>query len=331
MGQVEPSCPARMRWRALEPELPIQDSEITMIAARKNRLRVVRKTERTCFRVMTATAALVVVLVSAGALFAESPEQQAWSMLRSGIKEKNSGTRTQAVHALGLLPHDTEATEMVEAALKDPNQEVRVAAATALGEMGATEAIPLLRKSLSDPKPGVVLVAARSLQLLHDPSGSEFFGELLVGERKPEGRVSQEMDTLNTKRVVEFGVEQGLGFLPFAGTGYSAVKAVRKDAASTSRALAARELAKDADPRFNHVLVQAATSDKSWLVRSSALLAIAKRENPKVLSAIVPALSDENQVVRFTAAAAVIKLAKIATPVKDAKDASEVPTGKSKY
>jgi HEAT repeat protein len=57
-------------------------------------------------------------------------------MLRSGIKEKSAGTRTQAVHALGLLPHDPEATEMVEAALKDPNQDVKVAAATALGEMG---------------------------------------------------------------------------------------------------------------------------------------------------------------------------------------------------
>jgi HEAT repeat protein len=302
-----------------------------MIAGRTNRLTVTRKIERMCSRAVTATAALVVVLASAGTLFAESPEQQAWGMLRSGIQEKNSGTRTQAVHALGLLPHDPEATEMVEAALKDPDQEVRVAAATALGEMGAKEAIPMLKKSLSDPKPGVVLVAARSLRLLDDPSGSEFFGELLVGERKPEGRVSQEMDTLNTKRVVEFGVEYGLGFLPFAHTGYSALKAVRKDAASTSRALAARELAKDANPRFNHALVQAATSDKSWLVRSSALLAIAKRENPEVLTAIIPALSDQNQAVRFTAAAAVIKLAKIATPIKDGKDTGEVPSDKSKY
>lgn len=269
-----------------------------------------RNIEPLCFRAVTATAALLVILTSAGTLFAGTPEQQAWDMLRSGIKEKSAGTRTQAVHALGLLPHDPEATEMVEAALKDPNQDVKVAAATALGEMGAKEAIPVLKESLSDPKPGVVLAAARSLQLLDDPSGSEVFYELLVGDRKPQGRVSQEMDTLNTKRVVEFGVEQGLGFLPFANTGYSAIKAVRKDPASTSRALAARELAKDADPRFNQALVRVATSDKSWLVRASALLAIAKRENPELLNAIVPVLSDENQVVRYTAAAAVIRLTK---------------------
>jgi len=288
-----------------------------VIAQATYQMTAVNKTKRPGFRVTTIYAVLLVVFASAGALFAGTPSQQAWDMLRAGINDKNSGTRTQAVHALGLLPHDPEATEMVEAALKDPNQEVRVAAATALGEMGAKEAIPVLKKSLSDTKPGVVLAAARSLQLLDDPSGSEFFGELLVGERKPEGRVSQELDTLNTKRVVEFGVEQGLGFLPFANTGYSALKAVRTDAASTSRALAARELAKDADPRFNHVLVQAATSDKSWLVRSSALLAIAKRENPEFLNAIVPALSDENQVVRYTAAAAVIRLARVAMPTKE--------------
>ena len=87
----------------------------------------------------------MVILTSAGTLFAETPEQQAWDMLRSGIKEKSAGTRTQAVHALGVLPHDPEATEMVEAALKDPNQDVKVAAATALGEMGAKEAIPVLK------------------------------------------------------------------------------------------------------------------------------------------------------------------------------------------
>jgi HEAT repeat protein len=266
--------------------------------------------------VITA-AALFVILASAAVLRAQTPEQQAWDMLRSGANEKHTGARTQAVRALRLLPHCPEATGMAEVALKDRKREVRATAATALGEMHAKEAIPALKESLADPKPEVVLAVARSLQLLGDPAGKEAFLGILVGERKPEGRIAQEMDSLNTKTIVEFGVQEGLGFLPFEGDAYSAVKAVRKDSASTSRALAARELIKDTDARVDRALVRAAISDKSWLVRASALLALAKRQNPEMLNAIVPALSDKNRVVRYTAAATVIRLANLAVPIND--------------
>ena len=273
---------------------------------------------------MLTAAVLSVILASAGALFGETPEQQAWGLLRLGAKEKHTGTRTQAVRALRLLPHCPEATEMAEAALKDHEWQVRATAATALGEMHAKEAVPALKESLADHKPEVVLAAARSLQLLDDPAGKEVFLEVLVGERNSEGRISQEMDSLNTKQIVEFGVQEGLGFLPFAGDAYSAVKAVRKNPASTSRALAARELVRDTDPRVNRALAKAAISDKSWLVRASALLALAKRQNPELLSAIVPAMSDQNRVVRYTAAAAVIRLAKLAEATHTV---SEAPAG----
>jgi HEAT repeat protein len=293
-----------------------------MIALRTNGLEATRSLGCSCLRAVTTMAVLLVVCGSAGRLLAETPEQQAWEMLRSGAKDKHTGVRTQAVRALRLLPHCPEATDLAETSLKDPNIEVRVAAATALGEMGAKEAIPALKESLSDPKPGVVLTAARSLQLLGDPAGMEVFYEVLADERKPEGRISQEMDSLNTGKVVEFGVQEGLGFLPFAGDAYSAVKAVRKNSASASRALAARELIKDKDPRVNRALVQAAVSDKSWLVRASALLAIAKRQDPELLSAIVPGLTDQSRVVRYTAAAAVIRLAKLAGPTSGPTSAS---------
>jgi HEAT repeat protein len=43
-------------------------------------------------------------------------------------------------------------------------------------------------------------------------------------------------------------------------------------------------------------------------VRASAVAAIAKRGDPELLSAIVPLLDDEQDTVRFNAAAAVVKL-----------------------
>jgi HEAT repeat protein len=269
-----------------------------------------------------AYAALLALIASAGVVSAETSEQRAWDMLRSGVIQKNTGKRVQAVRALRLLPGDSEATEMAETALRDRNPNVRAAAASALGLMGAKEAIPALKKATFDDKPAVVLAAAHSLELLHDPAGDEVYYELLTGERKPaEGLIAQQMDTLkDKKKMAELGFEEGLGFLPYVDIGFSAAKAIRKDDASPVRASAARALIKDSDPRVVRALVQA-TSDKNWIVRASALLAIAKREDPDLLTAIIPAMCDKNQVVRFTAAAAVIRLTTVAARNKDMKDA----------
>lgn len=281
----------------------------------------VRKTPGRGLRVTTIYAVLLIALASSGSLLAETPEEQAWTMLRAAMEEKNAGRRAQSVRALRLLPGDPEAVPMARTALRDPKPEVRVAAATSLGLMKSKESIPDLKNALSDPKPAVVLAAAHSLQMLNDPSGYEAYYQLLTGEKKPaEGLIAREFGSLNTKTVVEFGVEEGLGFVPFADEGYSAVKAIRKDTSSPVRALAARALVKDVDPRVNQALVRIATSDKSWLVRASALLAIAKRENPEILNAIVPALSDKNRVVRYTAAAAIIRLSRVRTRSQDTTD-----------
>ena len=260
-----------------------------------------------------AYAALLALIAGAGVVSAETPEQRAWDMLQSGVSEKNAGKRVQAVRALRLLPGSSEATEIAEAALRDRNPEVRIAAASALGLMGAKEAIPALKKATFDDKPAVVLAAAHSLEVLNDPGGDQVYYELLTGERKPaEGLIAQQMDTLkDKKKMAELGFEEGLGFVPYGDIGFSAAKAIRKDDASPVRASAARALIKDSDPRVGGTLVQA-TSDKNWIVRASALLAIAKREDPDLLPAISPAMSDKNQVVRFTAAAAVIRLTTVA-------------------
>jgi HEAT repeat protein len=275
-----------------------------------------------------AAYAALSLIAGAGIVSAETPEQRAWEVLRSGASQKNTGKRVQAIRALRLLPGDSEATEMVETALRDRKPQVRAAAATALGLMGAKEAIPALKKATFDKKPAVVLAAAHSLELLKDPAGDQVYYELLTRERKPaEGLIAQQMDTLkDKKKVAELAFEQGLGFIPFASEGYDAIKAIRKEDASPVRASAARALIKDSDPRVGRALVQAA-SDKNWVVRASALLAIAKREDPDLLAAIIPAMSDKNRVVRFTAAAAVIRLTTVTARNqdmrnKDMKDAS---------
>jgi HEAT repeat protein len=294
-----------------------------MIAPRTRRMSSRRSNLLGSLLTGAAYAALLALIAGAGVVSAQTPEQRAWDMLRSGVSQKNTGKRVQAVRALRLLPGSSEATEMAEAALRDRNPEVRIAAASALGLMGAKEAIPVLKKATFDNKPAVVLAAAHSLELLSDPAGDDVYYELLTGERKPaEGLIAQQMDTLkDKKKMAELGFEEGLGFVPYADIGFSAAKAIRKDDASPVRASAARALIKDSDPRVGRALVQAA-SDKNWIVRASAVLALAKREDPDLLPAISPAMSDKNQVVRFTAAAAVIRLTTVAARNKDMKDAS---------
>jgi HEAT repeat protein len=294
-----------------------------MIAPRTRRMSSRRSNLLGSLLTGAAYAALLALIAGAGVVSAQTPEQRAWDMLRSGVSQKNTGKRVQAVRALRLLPGSSEATEMAEAALRDRNPEVRIAAASALGLMGAKEAIPVLKKATFDNKPAVVLAAAHSLELLSDPAGDEVYYELLTGERKPaEGLIAQQMDTLkDKKKMAELGFEEGLGLVPYGDIGFSAAKAIRKDDASPVRASAARALIKDSDPRVGRALVQAA-SDKNWIVRASAVLALAKREDPDLLPAISPAMSDKNQVVRFTAAAAVIRLTTVAARNKDMKDAS---------
>ena len=274
---------------------------------------------------------LLVLAAPTPVLLAQNPQKRAWDILRAGVNEKSTGKRVQAVRALRLLPGDSEATEMAERALQDRKHEVRAAAATALGLMGSKGSIPELKKALADKDPSVVLTAAHALQVLNDPAGYEVYYELLTGERKSaSGLVAQEMETMrDPKKMAELGIEEGIGFIPFGGIGYSAAKAIAKDDTSPARAAAARILVNDTDARVSQALVRA-VSDKTWIVRASALLAIAKRVDPEFLNAIVPAMSDKNAVVRYTAAAAVIRLTTVVERNQAVKGASMGFEGQSK-
>src|SRR6267143_1465574 len=161
-------------------------------------LMAARKMKRLiCLGARPKYVVLFLLMARAGALFAQTPQRQAWDILRAGVNQKSAGKRTQAVRALRLLPDDTEATELARAALQDRKPEVRAAAAIAIGLMGSKAAIPGLKKALSDRKPAVALAAAHALQVLDDPAGYQVYYEVLTGERKSaDGLVAQQMQTL---------------------------------------------------------------------------------------------------------------------------------------
>ena len=110
--------------------------------------------------------------------------------------------------------------------------------------------------------------------------------------------------------MAELGFEEGIGFIPFAGIGWGAVKAIRKDDSSPVRAAAAKVLARDPDPATTKALIEA-TGDNSWIVQAAALEALAKRGDPSALPTVEQYMSDEKGAIKFTAAAAVIHLTAI--------------------
>ena len=239
-----------------------------------------------------------------------APSHRAWDMLLTASLSQRASERVNGVRALGLLRGDSEARELAEHALRDRNAEVRRVAATALGQMQAMESIPKLEAALADKKIPVVMAAAESLrELKAEKLAYAVYHDLLTGERKDDdGFIAQQLKTLkDPKQLAEIGFSEGIGFVPFAGIGWDAWRTMRKKDPNPVRAMAASLLAQDPNPASSAALLKAA-NDKNWIVRAAAVEAIAQRGDRSLVAHMVEKFSDKNARVRYSAAAAVIRL-----------------------
>jgi HEAT repeat protein len=121
------------------------------------------------------------------------------------------------------------------------------------------------------------------------------------------------------KKLAMLGFEEGIGFVPFAGMGWEAYRRLTKTDPSPVRAAAAKVLADDPDPASGKAIADAAADDKNWLVRSAALEALAKRGDPSFLQPAELAMSDDQEAVKFTAAATVLHLLDVQAAPKAVK------------
>ena len=267
---------------------------------------------------VSKTTAIIIwglaVLAPLGLCQGQTAPTQGWNVLEAGLGQKNASQRVAAVRVLGLLPHDAHAAQLAEQALKDPKPAVRVAAATALGQMQATSAAPQLKEALNDKNLTVVMAAAHALLLINDPACYDVYYGLLTGERKNNSSmIAQEMQVIHDpKQLAAMGFNEGIGNVPFAGMGWEAVQTIMKDRKSGAAAKAAliSNLSADPDVRTNAVLVTA-TQDKNWVLRVAGLEAIAKRGDPALLPDIAKAMGDRKLQVQYTAAAAFVHLSAI--------------------
>lgn len=260
---------------------------------------------------MRCCLTILFIAVLAGQVLATdpTPAQKAWAILEAGVKEKSFARRHDAIHAVGLLAGDSRAQSLAEKSMNDQAPEVREAAATSLGQLHSVSSIPKLKLALNDKDITVVLAAAHSLCVLGDQEGYEVYYEILLGERKaaPGLIAGQEAMFRDHKKLAEFAFEQGIEFNPFAGIGWGIIKTVHQDDVSPVRAAAAGVLADDPDPHSGHALARSC-SDKNWIVRVAVLEALARRGDQAFLKDIEPLTADENDRVRYTAAAAIIRL-----------------------
>ena len=241
---------------------------------------------------------------------AQAPTDKAWTVLKGGASDKSFERRAKTFRALALVIQNQTARQMAESALADERPEVRSAAASALGQMGAKSSIPkLMQLGKSDKDAAVVFAVTDALFRLGDPAAFQVYYAVLLGEKKTgEGLVDSQLNMLkDPKAMAQMGFTVGIGFVPFASAGYGVFRAVTKDDASPIRAAAATKLAGDPDPKSGQALAKS-TKDPKWLVRAAVVDAIARRGDPSLLQAVVPLLDDENDEVRFSAAAAIVRL-----------------------
>ena len=239
--------------------------------------------------------------------------EEAWRVLNEGLHHEHASHRAIAVQALSLMPKNRTAERLAIRSLRDKDAKVRSAAATTLGQLHATSAIPALHQALSDEQISVVLSAAHSLYLMKDKAAYEIYYAILMKDRKTSsGLVQSQLDRLkDPKQVMELGFQEGLGFVPFGGMGYEAIREIRRHGNSSARAASARFLARDPDQISEDALLQTALADSEEEVRLAAIDALTERGDPGCIERLARNLTEDKSAVRYRTAAAILHLSSL--------------------
>ena len=262
----------------------------------------------------------VTSLVPSYTALAASPVDSAWATLQQCLSG-NEDHKRAALTALGAVDSQNEkAVKTLVDALQDKDPLVRQAAAAALGEMKARQAIGSLRDAISD-KGEVAFAAAKSLSEMGDSGGRDMFVAMIAHERSDApGMVANGIrDARKRLKHPEGLLLEGVGdaggaLFPPAGYGISAAKEAFKEKGSSSRAVAASYLAKDPDP-YAVTLLEWALSDNSWGVRAAAAHGLALRGNAESIPKLQFLLDDQRHVVQSMAAAAILRISdRLANP-----------------
>jgi HEAT repeat protein len=257
---------------------------------------------------------------------------RAWSMLTdaAAVDPKHPQTRIQALAALGML-RTPRAAKLIEAAMHDPDLDVRTAAALAAGQSGDRNLSTPLRELLDDPEPQVVFTAAMTLWKMNDRSGEDILMAVADGERSANptlmhGTRHKIDSTLHDPgKMAKLGATEGASMLlgPF-GFGIAAFNFIHQSGGDIARASAIEAIAQEHTPPVHQELL-AALADKDPAVRAAAAKGLVNYRDAATSMAIYALFVDPKNPVRLTAAAAYLRTTGIPGPTPAAAKLSSSP------
>lgn len=237
----------------------------------------------------------------------------AWQVLGEGLSDKKALTRVAAVTAMADLGR-SGVRPAADRLRDDKDADVRIAAALVLGQMKSSSAIPVLRTALRDPDPGVSFAAAQSLWQLGDNTGRQVLLEVLAGERAANdnllrsGMRDVQHKLQNPKSLVAMGAEKGAGTLlgPLS-MGIPVAKQFLAEPANSPRALTVNLLSRTPD-RTTVEALKKALWDKDWGVRQASARAAGNIKRRDFVPLLAMLLEDSKPAVRYTAAVAILRI-----------------------
>src|SRR5258708_2747686 len=126
----------------------------------------------------------IFLLLTAGCLFAESPEDRVWTTIDNGLKDGNPARRNAPVLSMTEVKPQPKAVKMIESILRDKDYGVRQAACSTLGDIKSRASIPVLEAAVEDKAPEVEFAAAKALYAMGDTAGRDVLIEILLGDQK---------------------------------------------------------------------------------------------------------------------------------------------------
>jgi MFS family permease len=126
--------------------------------------------------------------------------------LIEALEDPSFTVRQEAIHSIGRMPAENELVDALIRVLEDPESELNISAARALGRIGSPRAIPALRRTLFSGYRPLEANSARSLALLGDGESIPHF--LTKLEQEPNPRLRLAYVAALGKLRVEGSVEQ---------------------------------------------------------------------------------------------------------------------------
>ena len=126
--------------------------------------------------------------------------------LIEALRDPSFTVRQEAIHSIGRMPAEDELVDALIGVLEDPESELNISAARALGRIGSPRAIPALRRTLFSGYRPLEANSARSLALLGDSQSTPHFVTKL--EEEPNARLRLAYVAALGKLRVEQAVDQ---------------------------------------------------------------------------------------------------------------------------